>query len=80
VPTAPLDAGRRRPPERRRGASRGGERGPDAAYLDGSAPEERLRAATMTVAFALTVSGDWEGAPTREELALLAQARGTVPQ
>jgi 2-dehydro-3-deoxygluconokinase len=49
-----------------------------AAHLDGATPEERLRTANMTGAFAVTVSGDWEGAPTREELALLAHGTGTV--
>jgi 2-dehydro-3-deoxygluconokinase len=32
----------------------------------------------MTGAFAVTVSGDWEGAPTRDELALLGHGTGTV--
>lgn len=49
-----------------------------AGILDGATPEERLALATLTGAFAVTVSGDWEGAPTRGELELLAQAEGTV--
>jgi 2-dehydro-3-deoxygluconokinase len=49
-----------------------------AAYLDGAPPEARLRTANRTGAFAVTVSGDWEGAPTRDELALLGHATGTV--
>jgi 2-dehydro-3-deoxygluconokinase len=49
-----------------------------AGILDGATAEERLRLATLTGAFAVTVSGDWEGAPTRRELELLAQADGTV--
>lgn len=49
-----------------------------AGILDGATPEERLRLATSTGAFAVTVSGDWEGAPTRQELELLARAEGTV--
>jgi 2-dehydro-3-deoxygluconokinase len=49
-----------------------------AAVLDGAAYEERLALATLTGAFAVTVSGDWEGAPTRRELVLLNQADGTV--
>jgi len=49
-----------------------------AAYLDGADFRERLRTANMTGAFAVTVSGDWEGAPTRRELALLGHVAGTV--
>jgi 2-dehydro-3-deoxygluconokinase len=49
-----------------------------AALMDGATAEERLRTANTTGAFAVTVSGDWEGAPTRRELALLEHADGTV--
>jgi 2-dehydro-3-deoxygluconokinase len=49
-----------------------------AAHLDGAPPDVRLRTANMTGAFAVTVSGDWEGAPTRDELALLGHGTGTV--
>jgi 2-dehydro-3-deoxygluconokinase len=49
-----------------------------AALLDGRAPVERLRMANLTGAFAVTVSGDWEGAPTRSELELLHHGNGTV--
>lgn len=49
-----------------------------AAVLDGAPYEERLELATLTGAFAVTVSGDWEGAPTRRELVLLHRADGTV--
>jgi 2-dehydro-3-deoxygluconokinase len=49
-----------------------------AGVLDGATHEERLELATLTGAFAVTVSGDWEGAPTRRELILLGQAEGTV--
>jgi 2-dehydro-3-deoxygluconokinase len=49
-----------------------------AAHRAGAAPEVRLRTANRTGAFAVTVSGDWEGAPTRDELALLGHESGTV--
>lgn len=49
-----------------------------AALLDGAQPEERLRLANITGAFAVTVSGDWEGAPTRRELHLLQNGHGAV--
>lgn len=49
-----------------------------AAYLDGADVRERLRTANMTGAFAVTVAGDWEGAPTRDELGLLGHVAGTV--
>lgn len=49
-----------------------------AGILDGATPEERLTLGALTGAFAVTVSGDWEGAPTRRELDLLARADGTV--
>jgi 2-dehydro-3-deoxygluconokinase len=46
--------------------------------LDGATADERLRLANLTGAFAVTVSGDWEGAPTRDELRLLDHGNGTV--
>jgi 2-dehydro-3-deoxygluconokinase len=49
-----------------------------SAFMDGVGPAERLHVANMTGAFAVTVSGDWEGAPTRRELALLGNGTGTV--
>jgi 2-dehydro-3-deoxygluconokinase len=49
-----------------------------AEVLDGAGPAQRLRTANMTGAFAVTVSGDWEGAPTREELGLLGHPNGSV--
>jgi 2-dehydro-3-deoxygluconokinase len=49
-----------------------------AGLLDGAGPAQRLRTANMTGAFAVTVSGDWEGAPTRGELELLGHTNGTV--
>ena len=49
-----------------------------SAFLDGGNPAQRLRTANMTGAFAVSVSGDWEGAPTRRELDLLDHQMGTV--
>jgi 2-dehydro-3-deoxygluconokinase len=49
-----------------------------SAYLDGAGAQERLHTANMTGAFAVTVAGDWEGAPTRRELAFLGYGTGTV--
>ena len=49
-----------------------------AAHLRGAGVAERLQQANRTGAFAVTVSGDWEGAPTTAELGLLAQPDGTV--
>jgi 2-dehydro-3-deoxygluconokinase len=49
-----------------------------AGMLEASGPEERLRLANLTGAFAVTVNGDWEGAPTRDELLLLDHGTGTV--
>ncbi|MFD4957828.1 sugar kinase [Microbacterium sp. NPDC058389] len=42
-----------------------------ARTLQGAEPSERLDTAVATGAFACTVSGDWEGAPTESELAAL---------
>jgi 2-dehydro-3-deoxygluconokinase len=45
--------------------------------LDGEPAEARLSTAALAGAFAVTVSGDWEGLPDRAELALMsAQAAG----
>jgi 2-dehydro-3-deoxygluconokinase len=41
-------------------------------------PKDRLAAAATAGAFAVTVAGDWEGAPTLEELELLADADDVV--
>ena len=49
-----------------------------AGVLAGSDPVQRLRLGNTTGAFAVTVAGDWEGAPTRRELGLLAHRDGTV--
>ncbi len=46
-----------------------------AERLRGRPVAERLDAAAGTGAYAVTVAGDWEGLPTREELALM---RGTA--
>ena len=46
--------------------------------LDGATPENRLHLANLTGAFAVTVNGDWEGAPTKEELLMLDHDTGTV--
>jgi 2-dehydro-3-deoxygluconokinase len=49
--------------------------------LDGAPAESRLTTAALAGAFAVTVSGDWEGLPDRAELALLsAQAAGADVQ
>ncbi|WP_405781116.1 sugar kinase [Streptomyces sp. NBC_00859] len=49
-----------------------------SALLDGSDTAARLDRAVTTGAFAVAASGDWEGAPTRAELGLLAAEPGTV--
>jgi 2-dehydro-3-deoxygluconokinase len=49
-----------------------------AGVLDGRAGADRLRTGVACGAFAVTVSGDWEGLPTREELDLLRHGDGTV--
>lgn len=43
-----------------------------AELMSGCGPATRLATATATGAFAVTVSGDWEGLPHRDELALLS--------
>jgi len=49
-----------------------------AMVLEGAGVAERLDVARTAGAFAVTVVGDWEGAPTREELRLLAGEDGTI--
>ena len=53
-----------------------------AGYLadlcSGATPAECVRTAARTGAFAVTVYGDWEGAPTRRELAILEADADTV--
>jgi 2-dehydro-3-deoxygluconokinase len=49
-----------------------------AGVLDGRAGPDRLRTGVACGAFAVTVAGDWEGLPTREELDLLRHGDGTV--
>jgi 2-dehydro-3-deoxygluconokinase len=39
-----------------------------SALLNGASPADRLRDAARVGAFAVTVPGDWEGLPTRDEL------------
>lgn len=49
-----------------------------SALLDGLDTAARLDRAVTTGAFAVASRGDWEGAPTRAELGLLAATAGTV--
>ncbi|RFU86227.1 sugar kinase [Streptomyces triticagri] len=49
-----------------------------SALLDGAGVTGRLERAVTTGAFAVASHGDWEGAPTRSELALLGAESGTV--
>lgn len=49
-----------------------------SALLDGAGTAGRLDRAVTTGAFAVASPGDWEGAPTRAELGLLAAGPGTV--
>lgn len=49
-----------------------------AEFLAGRPPQERLRTAAACGAFAVSVPGDWEGLPSRQDLQLLAAADGTV--
>lgn len=50
-----------------------------SGLLDGLEPAEVLQRAAVLGAFAVSTAGDWEGLPTRAELALLAgRARGDV--
>lgn len=43
-----------------------------ASWLDGASPADALRTANLTGAFVVAVPGDWEGLPTRAELAAFA--------
>jgi 2-dehydro-3-deoxygluconokinase len=45
-----------------------------AERLRGRPPAERLEAAACAGAYAVTVAGDWEGLPSREDLALMRTA------
>jgi 2-dehydro-3-deoxygluconokinase len=47
-------------------------------HAAGASPATCLETATACGAFAVTVRGDWEGAPTRAELGLLRRAPGSV--
>jgi 2-dehydro-3-deoxygluconokinase len=49
-----------------------------AGLLDGLAAEACLNLAARSGAFAVTVEGDWEGLPSRAELALLDAAAGEI--
>jgi 2-dehydro-3-deoxygluconokinase len=49
-----------------------------AGLLDGGAGADCVRLGARCGAFAVTVPGDWEGMPTREELDLLRHGDGTV--
>ena len=46
--------------------------------LDGLDAPSRLAIACATGAYAVTVLGDWEGLPTREDLALMSRDEGTT--
>jgi 2-dehydro-3-deoxygluconokinase len=49
-----------------------------ATLLEGASIERRLEVGSAAGAFAVTVIGDWEGAPTRDELRLLSGEDGMV--
>ncbi|WP_405691409.1 sugar kinase [Streptomyces sp. NBC_00057] len=49
-----------------------------SALLDGLGVEDRLHRAATTGAFAVATRGDWEGLPTRADLALLDSPAGTT--
>lgn len=49
-----------------------------ADRINNRTPDHRLATATACGAFAVTAPGDWEGLPTRRDLALLSTAPGTV--
>ena len=49
-----------------------------SGVLDALTPAEALHRGTVTGAFAVAAVGDWEGAPTRAELALLTAPAGTT--
>lgn len=45
-----------------------------SAHLDGHGVEERLRRGVLCGGFAVSANGDWEGAPRRDELALIGNS------
>jgi 2-dehydro-3-deoxygluconokinase len=45
-----------------------------AEWVAGASPEQRLETAAKCGAFSVTVEGDWEGLPTRDDLQLLTSA------
>ena len=49
-----------------------------AELMNGADPRERLRTATAAGAFAVTVSGDWEGMPDRGALAALESTEPVI--
>lgn len=49
-----------------------------AELMSGADPAARLRTAVATGAFAVTVSGDWEGMPDRQSLALLEASEPVI--
>lgn len=49
-----------------------------SGHLDGLAAAERLDRAVSVAAFAVASRGDWEGLPSRDELALLDAAEGAT--
>lgn len=49
-----------------------------SGVLDGLSPASALARGTLTGAFAVATVGDWEGAPTRAELALLDASSGAT--
>ncbi|MEI5519343.1 sugar kinase [Streptomyces brasiliscabiei] len=49
-----------------------------SGLLDGADVPARLHRAVTTAAFAVATRGDWEGLPTRDELALLDRPDGTT--
>ncbi len=60
------------------GAGDGFAAGYLTAILDGGTTAEALELAAAVGAWAVTVDGDWEGLPRRDELALLSAAEGDV--
>jgi 2-dehydro-3-deoxygluconokinase len=49
-----------------------------ASWLDGAQPSDSLRTANLAGAFVVAVPGDWEGLPTRAELAAFADRTDAV--
>jgi len=49
-----------------------------SGLLDGLPAEQRLRRAVAVGAFSVATAGDWEGLPTRADLALLDEPAGTT--